>query len=185
MAPDISISACFRCTRTEFDWNPVGDSLKTAGLNGPSFGSHRLTAAARRVPAWYNYGGVCRPRLGYMCFKCLDQQHHTRHRNAVATLHRQLHAVLLQISISYIYDFVFPSSHKQWRLLNRHNYMQRKRTLLLFLGGAPGSNNWIYDLHKQLQHQRTGGAIRKGRTYYSSSVVDRSDLYTILCEFLI
>ena len=122
---------------------------------------------------------------GYMCSKCLDQQHLTRHRNAVVTLHRQLHAVSPQISIPYIYDFVFPTSHKQWRLLNRHNYVQRKRTLHFVMRGAPGSNNWIYDLHKQLQHQRTGGAIRKGRRYYSSSVVDRSDLYTILCEFLI
>ena len=121
---------------------------------------------------------------GYMCSKCLDQQHLTRHRNAVVTLHRQLHAALPQIFISYIYDFAFPTSHKQWKLLNRYNYMQRKRTFYFLLRGAPGSNNWIHDLHKQLQYQRTGGVTRKGNRYYSCSVVDRSDLYTILYEFL-
>ena len=141
------------------------------------------TLCARSELEWNPVG--CLDSEGFMCSKCFDRYVHTRHRSAFATLHRQLHVVLPQVSISFIYDFVFPTNHKQWRRLNRHSYMQRKLVLFLLLRGAPGSNNWIYELHKQLQHQRIGGVIRKGKRYYSSSVVDRSDLYTILWEFLI
>ena len=78
--------------------------------------------------------------------------------------------------ISYIYDFVFPTNRKQWKLLNGYNYMQRKRTFYFLLRGAPRSNNWIHDLHEQLHYQ----SIR----YYSCSAVDRTDLYTTLYDLL-
>ena len=111
-----------------------------------------------------------------ICSKFIDQQQFTRHRNAVVRLHRQLHAALPQTVMSHIYDFVFPTSRKQWKLLNGYNYMQRKRTFYFLLRGAPRSNNWIHDLHEQLHYQ----SIR----YYSCSAVDRTDLYTTLYEFL-
>jgi hypothetical protein len=121
---------------------------------------------------------------GYICSKCLDLQRHVKHRDAIHTLHRQLHKALPQLCVSYIYDFVFPTSHSQWRRLNRHNYMQRTRTLQFFFGGAPWSNNCIYDLHKQLQQQSTEGLLWKGKRYYTSSWDTHTDVYIALCNFL-
>ena len=122
---------------------------------------------------------------GYVCSKCLDLQSHERHRAIIHTLLRKLHKALPQRCASYIYDFVYPTNHSQWRRLNRRNYMQRTRTLQFFLGGAPCSNNYIHDLHQQLQQQRTVGLLWKGKRYCTSSWGTHTDLYVVLCNFRI
>ena len=109
----------------------------------------------------------------HICSKCFDKQQITKHRIAVARLHRQLHIALPQIFVTHIYDFAFPTNHGQWKLLNGHNYMQRKRTLYRLLIGMPRSNNWIHDLQEQLHYQST-------RLCRCSAV----DLYTNLLDFL-
>ena len=109
----------------------------------------------------------------HICSKCIDKQQITKHRLAVTRLHRQLHSALPQILVTHIYDFAFPTNHAQWKLLNGHNYMQRKQTLYRLLIGVPRSNNWIHDLQVQLHFQN----IRLCRC----NVVD---LYTNLLDLL-
>ena len=108
---------------------------------------------------------------GYICSKCLDVQCHGRHRVIFIILFRKLHKVLPQLCATYIYDVIYPTNHNQLKRLNRHNYAQHIRTLQVFLGGAPCSNNYIHDLHQQLQQQSTCELFWNGNTYRTSSWV--------------
>ena len=121
----------------------------------------------------------------YICTRRLDLHRITKHRAAFLTLHRQIHKVLPQVCAYNIYDFIHPVDHSQWRKLNRHNYSQRSSTIRLFLAGAPWTNNWIHDLHRKLQRQSRRDLLWRGKVYRTSSWDSHTDLYVVLCEYLI
>ena len=122
---------------------------------------------------------------GYICSKCLELQCHERRRAIFLTLYRQIYKALPQVCATYIYDFIHPTNHSQWKILNRHNYTQRRLTMQFFLGGAPCSNNYIHDLHQQLQQQSTCELFWKGKRYRTSSWGIHTDLDVVLCNYLI
>ena len=122
---------------------------------------------------------------GYICSKCLDLHCHERHRVIFFALHRQIYKALPQVCAIHIYDFIHPVNHSQLKKLNWHNYTQRRLTMQLFLGGAPCSNNYIHDLHQQLQQQSRRELFWKGKRYRTSSWNTHTDLYVVLCNYLI
>ena len=54
---------------------------------------------------------------GYVCSKCLDLHCHERHRAIFLTLYRQIYKALPQVCTTYIYNFIHPTNHSQWKYL--------------------------------------------------------------------
>ena len=121
----------------------------------------------------------------YICTRCLDLLCRNKHRNAFLTMHRQTFKALPQMCKHNIYDFIHPVNHSQWREFNRHNYSQRSSTIRLFLAGAPWTLNWIHDLHRKLQRQSRRDIMWRGKVYRTSSWDSYTDIYGVLCGFLI
>ena len=120
----------------------------------------------------------------YICTVCIDQQRVVRLRSGFVVLHRHLFYELPPHIPQELFAYVFPTNYRQWLSLNRCNREQRNQTLRFFLCGAPWTRNHIYDLHQRLQTQIDRGCLWKGRRYRISSWDCRTDLLTVLCNFL-
>ena len=117
----------------------------------------------------------------YTCSKCEDLQRFESHRNSFLTLYHHLEGILpLPLSLPHLFDYLYPSN-----LRHKHTRIQRKRTLRLFLLGASYTDNYIYNLHTQLQEQMMRGHRWRGRLYYQKSWNDQTEFITVLCAFLI
>ena len=116
----------------------------------------------------------------YTCSKCKDLQRFESHRNSLFTLYHHLIGVmLLLLSLPHFVDYLHPSN-----LHHKHTHIQRKRTLRLVLLGASYTDNYIYNLHTQVQEQTKRGHRWRGRLYYQKSWNDQTDLLTVLCACL-
>ena len=117
----------------------------------------------------------------YTCSKCKDLERFESHRNSFLTLYHHLIGVLpLPLSLPHLFDYLYPSN-----LRHKHTHIQRKRTLRLFLLGASYTDNYIYNLHTQLQEQMKRGHRWTSRIYYQQCWNDQTDFLTILCAFFI
>ena len=121
----------------------------------------------------------------YTCTSCLDSDRLGTHRAAFLTLYQKLHKALPQTCLANIYAFTYPGCYNQWKKLNWYNYMQRRATLKFFLAGAPWTNNWLHDLHRKLQRQGNRTCLWKGKVYRTSTWNIYTDLYSVICDYLI
>ena len=154
-----------------------------AAMTSYDINIRKCASCSTREIRWYakdNTGSA-----DYTCTRCLDLLRINKHRTAFLTLHRQIHKVLPQVCTYNIYDFIHPVNYSQWREFNRHNYSQRSSTIRLFLAGAPWTNNWIHDLHRKLQRQSRRDLLWRGKVYRTSSWDSHTDVYVVLCGYLI
>ena len=117
----------------------------------------------------------------YICSKCKDLDSLGSHRNAFLKLFHHLTNILPPpILLPFLFDYLYPVE-----LRHRHTRTQQQRTLKFFLLGSPGTQNFFFNLHKQLQEQMRWGHKWKGKTYYQQSRYYQNDLLTLLCAYLI
>ena len=164
---DINISSCIRCKTREVNWSSGSMSIGCMDRHG-----------TRMAPA--NIGST-----GYTCTRCLDLDRLGKRRATFLTLYQKLHKALPQTCLTNIYAFTYPGCYNQWKKLNWYNYMQRRATSKFFLAGAPWTNNWLHDLHRKLQRQGSRAFLCKGKVYRTSTWNIYTDLYSVICDYLI
>ena len=117
----------------------------------------------------------------YTCSKCKDLDCFESQRNAFLKLYHHLSSILpLPLSLPYLFDYLYPLS-----LRHKHTRIHRQRALFFFLLGSAYTDNYIYNLHTQLQEQIRRGHRWKGRTYYQRSWNNQTDFLIVLCAYLI
>ena len=120
----------------------------------------------------------------YNCTLCSDHARQERCLGSFNTLHRRLlHDLPLPFSID-LFGHIYPTTYKQWILLNKDNREQRVSTMRWILSGAPWTQNFIYDLHHKINEQIRKGYTWKGRRYYPTSWNDHSDLFSAVIDYL-
>ena len=120
----------------------------------------------------------------YICTVCTDQQQVTGFRCSFVALQRNLLYGLPPHFPQELFDYVFPANYRQWLSLNRCKRAQRTQTLRFLFCGAPWTRNHIYDFHKRLQEQFDQGDLWKGQRFRTSCWNSRTDIFTVLCDFL-
>ena len=120
----------------------------------------------------------------YICTVCIDQQRVVRLRSGFVALHILLFHELPPHIPQELFAYVFPTNYRQWLSMNRCKREQRIQTLRFFLCGAHWTKTLMYDVHQRLQTPLDRGCLWKGRRYRISSWDCRTDLLTVLCNFL-
>ena len=119
----------------------------------------------------------------YICTVCTDQQRVTGFRRSFVALHRNLLYGLPPHFPQELFGYVFPANYKQLLSMNNCKRAQRTETLRL-LCGAPLTRNHIYDFYQRLQEQADQIHWWKGQRFRTSCWNSRTDIFTVLGDFL-
>ena len=120
----------------------------------------------------------------YICTVCTDQQRVTGFRRSFVALHRNLLYGLPPHFPQELFVYIFPANYRQWLSLNGCKRTQHTQTLRFLPCGAPWARKHIYDLHQRLQEQADQTHWWKEQRFRTGCWNSRTDIVTVLGDFL-